>query len=329
MNRLVLVVSLFLTSMSGVSRATAQSNWAERLGFPAGGRVVILHGNEVGLAYEFSRPVQQALEDGVLTSASVSPVGPWFPESADWAKSQSDADVGITLTFVIPSDVIGCRPVSSREEVGSLTNADGYLPRTLLQFTVRADADQVRHEAESQIRHARAAGIQPTHLHPHLGAILTRPELMRTYLDLAVEHWIPAVMVDMTPALIARFRERGIDLDDETIEIIANYPLPKLDDIKDIPAAETYEEKRENLFRVLSELEPGITQIFLHPADDTPGIQRLCDTWEQRIWESQLLNDPEVRKFLQEQNLIFTNWRDIMRRFESIHNATDAEDEGE
>jgi chitin disaccharide deacetylase len=327
MNRLVLVVSLCLTSMSGVSRATAQSNWAERLGFPAGRRVVILHGNEMGLAYEFNRSVQQALEDGVLTSASVTPVGPWFPQCADWAKSQADADLGITLTFVIPSDAIGCRPVSSSEEVGSLTNADGYLPRTLLQFTVCADAGQVRHEAESQIRHARALGIQPTHLHPHLGAILARPELMRMYLELAVEHWIPAVMVEMTPALLGRFQERGFTLDDETIEAIANYPLPKLDDIKDIPSAETYEEKREELFRVIMELEPGITQIFLHPADDTPGIQRLSDKWEQRIWEAQLLNDPEVGEFLREQDLIFTNWRDIMRRFEATHHGTDVEDE--
>ena len=151
------------------------------------------------------------------------------------------------------------------------------------------------------------------------------------YLDLAVEHWIPAVMVEMTPALIGRFRERGFALDDETIEAIASYPLPKLDDVKDIPAAETYEEKRNGLFRVISELEPGITQIFLHPADDTPGIQLLCERWEQRIWESQLLNDPEVRKFLQEQDLIFTNWRNIMRRFESIQKATDsdAEDQDE
>lgn len=326
MNRKASAFALLLL-VACVPHVLAQSNWAERLGYPAGKRVVILHGNDMGMAYEFSRPVEQALEAGRLTSASVMTVGPWFPEVSNWARSHSDVDLGVTLTFVIPSDAMVCGPVLSRDAVPSLTGVDGHLPRTTLQFGVRADAEHVRQEAVAQIERARTAGIRPTHLHPHLGTLLSRPDLLRVYLDLAVEYWVPAVMVEMSPQVMGRLRERGFELDDETIEAISRYPLPKVDDIRDVPAADSYEQRREEFFRVIQELEPGITQIFLHPADDSPGLRRLCDKWQLRVWDEQLLTDPEVEEFLREQEIVLTNWREIMRRFEAIHSETGVDDE--
>ena len=38
---------------------------------------------------------------------------------------------------------------------------------------------------------------------------------------------------------------------------------------------------------------------------------------EQRVWQAQVLNDPEVQAFLKEQDVILTNWREIMQRFEN------------
>ncbi len=326
MNRLSALVS-FLIFACCASSVTAQPNWAERLGFPAGKRVVILHGNDMGIAYEFNRPVQQGLEDGVLTSGSVMSAGAWFADCADWAKSHTDADLGITLSFVSPSNAVSWGPVSSRDEVRSLTTVDGYFPKTVLQLHLRADAEQVRHEAEAQIRRAREMGIQPTHLHPHLGAMLTRADILRVYLDLAEEHWIPAVMVEMTPDVLARLGEQGFVLDEETIDAIAQYRLPKVDDIKDLPPASTYEEKRDQLFQTINELGPGLTQIFLHPCDDTPGARRITDKWQQRVWEAQLLSDPQVQAFLKSQDVVYTNWREIMQRFEAVDSVKDTEDE--
>jgi predicted glycoside hydrolase/deacetylase ChbG (UPF0249 family) len=324
MKRVALFVSLLL-SASCASNVAAQTNWAERLGFPPGKRVVILHANDMGIAYEFNRPAEAGLQDGVLTSASCMSAGPWFAECVEWAQANRDKDIGITLSFVSPSSVVRWGPVAPRDEVSSLVTVDGYFPSTVIQFTLRADADQVRREAEAQIERARIAGLRPTHLHPHLGAILTRPDLLQMYLDLAQETWIPAVMVEFTPALVERFRARGINISDEMVEAVAQYRLPKIDDIQNLPPAQTYEEKREGFFQVIRELSPGITEVFLNPADDTPGLRRMTDKWQDRAWEAQLLSDPAVREFLQQQDLVLTNWHEIMKRFEAVSEARKVE----
>jgi hypothetical protein len=326
MKRWASIISL-LVAIGYTSSASAQPNWAEQLGFAPDDRVVILHGNDMGIAYEFNRPVQEALKNDLLTSASAISVGPWFAECADWVKNHSDEDVGVALSFVDPCRVVDWSPASAREEVPSLTTVDGGFSSTVVQFHLRADIEEVRREAEAQILRARTMGLQPTHLHPHLGALLTRPDMMRLYLDLAVEHWIPAVMVEFTPELVDRFRERGLALDHEVLEMVANYPLPKLDDIKDLPQTDSYEEKRESFFRMVNELEPGITQIFLNPVDDTPGARRMTERCQNGVWEAQLLSDPEVHAFLEEQEIVYTNWRDIMDRFEAVSDIRESEGE--
>ncbi len=316
MKRLTLSACL-LALICSATPATAQTTWAEQLGFPPGKRVVILHGNDMGIAYECNRPVQNGLTDGPLTSASFVAAGPWFAECADWAKSHPGLDLGISLSFVSPSVAMKWSGVAPREEVPSLTDADGYLSKTVLQFHLRADVEQVRREAEAQIQRARTMGIQPTHMHPHLGAMLTRPDLLRLYLELAEQYWIPAVMVEFTPELVTQFRDAGFPLDDEMLQTVANYPLPKVDDIKNVPDADSYDEKRQKFYALFNELEPGITQIFLNPSDDTPGMRRASLKWQDRDWEAKLLTDPEVREYLRTQDVVFTNWREIMQRFEA------------
>jgi len=315
MKYLVFPVSLLVTMIS-VHCCHAQVTWAERLGFPAGQRVVILHANDMGVAYEFSGAGQAALDSGMLQSASVVVPGPWFSEFAGWHGDHHQPDIGISLSFVSPSDAMRWGPVASRDEVPSLVMADGHFAKTVLQFTLRADAKHVRQEAEQQIRLARASGIQPTHLHPHLGCLLTRPDLTKVYLDLAVTHWVPAVMVELTPQLVEKLRAEGFPLDDEVVAMVAKYPLPKLDNVESIPEGESYAATRENFFVTVRGLPPGITQIILNPADETPGLKRLTKKWQSRVWERDLLNDPEVGEFLKKEGIVFTNWRELMERFE-------------
>jgi predicted glycoside hydrolase/deacetylase ChbG (UPF0249 family) len=309
------------------SQVFAQSNWAERLGFPSGKRVVILHANDMGITYECNRPVQQGLTDDVLTSASCITAGPWFTECAEWAKDKPDLDLGISLSFVSPSPVLKWTSVAARKATASLTDVDGYLPQTVLQFHLRAELKEVRCEAEAQIQRARSLGVQPTHIHPHLGAMLTRPDLLRLYLQLAEEYWIPAVMVELSPDLVARFREEGFPMSDEMLQTMANYALPKVDDIKNLAPATSYDHKRQQFYCLVEELKPGITQIFLTPSDDSPGMRRASSKAQDRVWEAQLLTDPEVLDFLKKQDLVYTNWRDIMQRFESIHAIRDSVDQ--
>jgi hypothetical protein len=49
----------------------AEKSWAERLGYPSGKRVSILHANDMGMCYEANAAIQRALGQGDYRSAAV------------------------------------------------------------------------------------------------------------------------------------------------------------------------------------------------------------------------------------------------------------------
>ncbi len=130
------------------------------------------------------------------------------------------------------------------------------------------------------------------------------------------------------PERIEAVREKGFPLSDETMELIAHYPLPKLDDMRFVPDAKSYEQKREEFLGLVKELPPGLTQILLHPADHTKALERVSPRWKNRLWEAELLQDSAVHEMLDEEQVILTNWREILQRFtEGASPASEAVDE--
>src|SRR2546423_12893436 len=90
------------TETTLLPRALGQAEsktWAERLGWPAGKRVVIFHADDVGMCYEANQAVQQALTNGYYRSAACMVPCPWFNEMAAWCVAHPQFDVGLHLTL--------------------------------------------------------------------------------------------------------------------------------------------------------------------------------------------------------------------------------------
>jgi predicted glycoside hydrolase/deacetylase ChbG (UPF0249 family) len=305
----------------------AVETWAERLGYPSGKRVLILYAPQLGMCHETNQAGTQCLEQGWVQSASVMPTCPWFNEFAEWNRHHGGHDVGLSFVFNSEWSRYRWRPAASRSEVSSLVDADGYLWKSVLQFSINARAEEVKREMQAQIRKAMDAGFRPTHLVPHLGALLARPELTAAYLETAQKMWIPAVIIEITPKHIEEFRARGTPLEADLTQLIANYQLPKLDELQFVPMADSYEQKREQFFQMVRDLPPGLTQVIAQPALDSDALRSLTDQWQQRVWDAQLLADPAVHEFLIGEEVLFTNWIEIMRRFEGTMPAIIPEDE--
>ena len=304
-----------LVLLSWHSPAAAE-NWAQRLGYPPEAKVLILYGTQMGVAHEINTAGAQGFEAGTIRSVGVLTPAPWFEQFATWCRQHPDADVGINLT--LNSDISGYRwgPVSSRDQVAGLVDADGYLCASLTQTTANAPAEEVKREIDAQIHKAQAAGIRPGHLAPYMGTLFARPDLMEIYLSTARKHWIPAVVIELTPEHISWFRANGVPLDQRTVDLVLDYPLPKLDDLRFVPAAESLDEKRAALLATIDGLSPGITQIIFRPAIESEAIKALDPDWQQRVWESQLLVDPALQERLAAADVVLTDWKEIMRRYD-------------
>ncbi len=306
----------FILSALSAPEAMAVQTWAEKLGYPKNKRLLILHAAHMGLCFEANEAGKQALENGWIQSASVMPTCPWFNEFAQWCKQHPDHDVGVSLTMNSEWPHYRWTPLSPRTAVPGLVDSSGYLWRTVLQFSINAHSEEVRREIDAQIEKTLLDGIRPTHLLPHLGALLARPELAAAYFETAQRLWIPAVVVELTPAHIVQFRQQGMPMDENMIELIAHYPLPKVDELRFMPIDLSYDGKRQQFYQLVRSLPPGITQIVAHPAVESKALKSITDDWQQRVWDAQLLADSEVHKFFVQEGILFTSWKEIMHRFE-------------
>ena len=290
--------------------------WAERLGFPAGSRVVVLHANELGMSYETNAAGTELLKSGPVSSASAMVPAPWFGDVAEWVKANPNVDIGLELTLNSEFPTYRWQPVAPDGLVPSLADPAGFLWRTPIQTMVNATPDDVERELRAQIQRAKEAGLQPSHLTTHLGTLVTRPDLIEVYLRIARQEWIPAMIVELTPEQVARFEQNNFPLPDDIIQLLADYPLPKADDLRFVGDAESYEAKKQAFLKALRELQPGITQIAFQPAVESDALKQITPDWQQRVWDAQLLADPEVKQALESQGIIITNWRELMQRFE-------------
>jgi hypothetical protein len=93
---------------------------AERLGYPADARLLILHADDVGMTHSTNVATLHALEAGLIQSASILVTSPWLPEVAAWARQHPEQDLGVHLALTSEWPPYRFRPVSG---AGAVTGA--------------------------------------------------------------------------------------------------------------------------------------------------------------------------------------------------------------
>jgi predicted glycoside hydrolase/deacetylase ChbG (UPF0249 family) len=318
MTRWLFLGLLLLPALGRPPAAVAQADrktWAERLGWPPDKRVLILHADDVGMCYEANASAQRALTRGEYRSAAAMVPCPWFDEMAAWCAEHPDHDVGLHLTLTSEWRHYRWGPVAPRDRVRGLLDPLGYLHRDVAGVAKSATAEEVAAEIKAQLARARRLGMKPSHIDTHMGTLYACPDYTRAYLKLAVAEQVPAMVIEMTPRTVAKFRDQGYPFSDEMLKLIADYPLPKLDDFHSVAPGQTYAEKRQKLLEQVRALPPGLHEVIFHPSVETEGLKRITNSWQQRVWEDRLMADPEVRQFWKEQGVVITDWKEVLARF--------------
>ena len=180
---------------------------------------------------------------------------------------------------------------------------------------IHASAREVETEVRAQIDKILAMGFKPGHIDTHMGTLYGSIEYLEVFLRLAKEYNLPANAIDLSdPAIAENFRKKGYPITTEIVDLINEYPLPKLDNFSSVPNGKTYEEKRDNFFALVSSLKPGLTEIIFHPSVETDNLKSITSSWQQRVWEAELFSDPVVKKFFVDNDIILTTWKEIMKR---------------
>jgi len=246
---------------------------AERLGFGPDVRILIVTADDLGSSQAANSGVYEALRVGVVTSASLMVPAPWAREAASRYRGE---DVGVHLTLNAEHDLYRWGPIT---HAPSLLDGDGGFPRTVSDLGEHADPDEARRECRAQVERAIYWGFDVSHLSSHLGALEQRPELFDIALELAVDFGLPlrlpeeAAQRDIGFPFRALAASAGVVAPDHLLRV----PIPPTGAWH--AAADSRGSTRRLVERALFDLPPGVTEICVHPAADTPELRALSSAW--------------------------------------------------
>jgi len=276
---------------------------AERLGYPADSKLLILHADDLAVAHSEDAASFDALDKQAVTSASIMVPCPWLPEVADYAKAHPDADLGLHLTLTSEWKTYRWGPVESKDKVPSLLDPSGYLWPDTPQSVGALKADEAEREIRAQIERAVAMGIHPTHVDSHMGTLFSRPNLFAVYVKVAREYKLPflAFIAPDTPKeLSSVLSSKDVLLNSVVIADPSVHPSDW------------------NAFyaNAIKNLKPGVTEIIVHLGHDDAELQAVTvdhadygAAWRQRDYD--VVTSPEFKKLLEDNHVILIHWKDL------------------
>ena len=164
---------------------------AERLGYAADAKLLIIHADDLGVAHSVNEASIEALTEGLVNSGSLMVPCPWFPEIAAYARSNPGLDLGLHLTLTSEWKHYRWGTVLPANEVPTLLDSLGFMHATAEAAAAQMDPAQAEAEIRAQVERAIAFGIQPTHLDAHMGTLFQAPDLFEAYLRVGRDYGIP------------------------------------------------------------------------------------------------------------------------------------------
>lgn len=288
---------------------------AVKLGYPEDSKVLLLHCDDAGMCEEANTAVRHYFATGDIQSAAVMVPCEFAEELIEWAKTQDRPDVGIHTTLTSEWETWRWSTVTDPVKVPGLIDAEGKMWHDVPDVLMHASAEEVETEVRAQIDKVLAMGFKPTHIDTHMGTLYGSTDYLKVFLRLAKEYDIPANAIDLSdPGIAENFRREGYPVTTDVVELLNNYDLPKLDNFSSVPNGDSYEDKRNKFIALVSSLSPGLTEIIFHPSVETENLKTITNSWQQRVWEAEIFSDPVVKKFFEDNNIIITTWKEVMKR---------------
>ncbi|MCX6362447.1 MAG: polysaccharide deacetylase family protein [Armatimonadetes bacterium] len=307
----VAALALLLMMAAGCEAAPPPGrSLAERLGYKATDRLLIINGDDFGMCHSANTATIDSLTNGLMTSTTVMVPCPWFLEVVRFAKANPKADIGVHLTHTSEWQVYRWGPVSPAASVPGLVDPQGYLWQGVEEVYGHAKADEALAEARAQLKRALGAGIDVTHLDSHMGAMQYNGEFHRRYLQLAVESNLPVRMG--SPETYEKAGFPSIRKETQALGLV--FPDRLVHEESPKPG----ETRRAYWKRIVTDLKPGVTELYIHAATLTEESKATTNTSKERAEDYELFtHDPEMKDLLKRLGIIrigYRELRDLQRR---------------
>ncbi len=326
------LVVLFYT-VTFCSAQTIDSTYAEKLGYPKGAKVLILHVDDVGMSFESNEGAITAMTKGVANSCSVMMPCSWVPAFVHFFKQNPTIDVGLHLTLTSEWKEYRWGPLAGETAVPGLTDTEGDLWPAVADVVKHASADEVEKEIRAQLDRAVTMGFTPTHLDSHMGTLFASPAFLERYVKLGIEKNIPVMLPGGHNTLIQQEMKAQESLINQLRQIgktLWSSGLPVLDDLHNesydwkIPVDIENDDQKLQSFKTqkyiqaIKTLKPGVTMMIMHCTATTAVFPYISNSGPLRKADLLAMTDPAFKKALAEQGIILTTWRELKARRDKL-----------
>jgi len=327
--RKALLLATTCICMLTLRAQTIDTTYAEKLGYPKGAKVVILHVDDAGMSYESNQGVITATSQGVANSTSIMMPCPWVPGMVRYVKQHPQLDAGLHLTLTSEWKDYRWGPLAGKDAVPGLVDSEGALWPSVEEVVKHATADEVEKEILAQLARARSMGFMPTHLDSHMGTLFGSPEFLQRYMKVGMENHIPVMMPGGHDKVIAAEMHAPVALVQQLQaagKMLWNAGLPVLDDLNNetynwpIPDSVKNDDTKLQRYKTakyitaLQQLQPGLTMVIMHCTATSAVFPHISDSGPVRRGDMLTMINPAFKKALEDQHIILTTWRELMER---------------
>ena len=299
-NHHYLLLLLLLVTTSCMAQ---KANLAERLGYAKDAKLLIIHGDDLGVSHSVNAASIAAFEKGIVNSGSIMVPCPWFPEIANYSKANPSVDLGLHLTLTAEWQDYKWGSVTPSPEVPGLVNEQGFLYDNCADVVRKASIAEVEKELRAQVERALAFGVNVSHLDSHMGCLFN-PKYFETYLKIGREFGLPLLIpasgLQQFPAMAEKILPTDIVIDNI---FMLNPPDAKKG------AAEYYA-------NMLRNLPSGVSEMIVHIAYDNAEMQAVTinhpdfgAAWRQQDFD--YFTSEECRKILKKTGIQLITWQEL------------------
>jgi chitin disaccharide deacetylase len=281
-----LLLAILPTSVCGQGDATERVRMSDPV-------YLIIRTDDVGMSHSVNMGLQRLIDTGLPVSVSVMFACPWYQEAVEILKRRPAVSVGIHLTLNSEWKHYRWGPVTGREAVPTLVDADGYFFQSAeALYKNHPDVREIERELRAQIERALRSGLKIDYVDPHMGTATRYPEFR-----------------DVTERLAREFGLGVSEYFGETMDAPQYWAPPR--------------RKGDSLVAMIDRLQPGVNVVVTHVGIDDAELgaledmntdNPLPDMSKNRQGELDALTSPRFTRALRARNIQLITYRDLIGR---------------
>lgn len=284
-------------------------------------KYLIVNADDFGMCHAANAAIMELFESGRLRSSTVMMPCPGAKEAVDFSIAHPEYPIGVHLTLTSEWKTYRWKPLTDGK---SLVDEEGFMWKSAKLVEKNADLREIEAEVRAQVDLAHSMGMKPSHLDNHMGTLYGhhsgRFSLLKTALRVCGHYGYAYRMFLSTdkrlcPAgtpysifrilpLLSRHWAKKYNV------ILPDYLI--FPDWGEKGLKDSYEHYRERILDIWTNIPDGVTETFVHPSLETDELKSITGNWRPRVWEYELLKDPETEKYLLSKGVQMISFRELV-----------------